>query len=31
MSSANLLKARAMAERWEEDVETCGPGRAPAA
>jgi zinc/manganese transport system ATP-binding protein len=31
MSPANLLKARAMAERWEEDAETCGPGRAPAA
>ncbi|MFS8145391.1 metal ABC transporter ATP-binding protein [Rhizobium sp. BR 249] len=31
MSPANLLKARAMAERWEEDAETCGPEEAPAA
>lgn len=31
MSSANLLKARAMAERWDEDGEACEPGKAPAA
>ena len=31
MSSANLLKARAMAERWDEDADTCGPEEAPAA
>ncbi|PCK83305.1 ABC transporter [Rhizobium sophoriradicis] len=31
MSSANLLKARAMAERWDEDAEACGPQEAPAA
>ncbi|WHO72571.1 metal ABC transporter ATP-binding protein [Rhizobium sp. BT03] len=31
MSSANLLKARAMAERWDEDAEACGPEQVPAA
>ncbi|EJT06619.1 metal ABC transporter ATP-binding protein [Rhizobium sp. CCGE 510] len=31
MSSTNLLKARAMAERWDEDAEACGPEQAPAA
>lgn len=31
MSSANLQKARAMAERWDEDAEACGPEEAPAA
>ena len=31
MSSANLLKARAMAERWDEDADACGPEEAPAA
>ena len=25
MSSANLLEARAMAERWDEDAEACEP------
>ncbi|ANL39471.1 UNVERIFIED_ORG: zinc/manganese transport system ATP-binding protein [Rhizobium esperanzae] len=31
MSSANLLKARAMAERWDEDATACEPQEAPAA
>ncbi|KEC72860.1 UNVERIFIED_ORG: zinc/manganese transport system ATP-binding protein [Rhizobium esperanzae] len=31
MSSANLLKARAMAERWDEDAAACAPQEAPAA
>ncbi|ANL45736.1 Mn/Zn ABC transporter ATP-binding protein [Rhizobium phaseoli] len=31
MSSANLLKARAMAERWDEDAAACEPQEAPAA
>ncbi|WP_454848462.1 metal ABC transporter ATP-binding protein [Rhizobium binxianense] len=31
MSPANLLKARAMAERWDEDAQACTPGKAPAA
>jgi zinc/manganese transport system ATP-binding protein len=25
MSSANLLQARVMAERWDEDAEACEP------
>ncbi len=25
MSAANLMKARAMAERWDEDADTCAP------
>ncbi|MDK4738806.1 ABC transporter ATP-binding protein [Rhizobium sp. CNPSo 3464] len=29
MSSDNLIKARAMAERWDEDAEDCLPERAP--
>lgn len=31
MSSANLMKARAMAERWDEDAAACAPQEAPAA
>jgi zinc/manganese transport system ATP-binding protein len=31
MSSVNLLKARAMAERWDEDANACAPEEAPAA
>ncbi|RUM26194.1 metal ABC transporter ATP-binding protein [Rhizobium vallis] len=31
MSSANLLKARAMAERWDEDAVACAPEQVPAA
>ncbi|ACE90051.1 metal ABC transporter ATP-binding protein [Rhizobium phaseoli] len=31
MSSANLMKARAMAERWDEDATACEPQEAPAA
>ena len=31
MSSANLLKARAMAERWDEEADACGPEEVPAA
>ncbi|MGO7381591.1 ABC transporter, partial [Rhizobium ruizarguesonis] len=31
MSSVNLLKARAMAERWDEDANACSPEEAPAA
>ncbi|WP_434729863.1 metal ABC transporter ATP-binding protein [Rhizobium binae] len=31
MSSANLMKARAMAERWDEDAAACVPQEAPAA
>lgn len=28
LSSENLLRARAMAEKWDEDAEICKPGRA---
>ncbi|EJZ20508.1 metal ABC transporter ATP-binding protein [Rhizobium sp. Pop5] len=31
MSAANLGRARAMAERWDEDAATCRPEEAPAA
>lgn len=31
MSPANLLQARAMAERWDEDAAACEPREAPAA
>ncbi|MBX4907893.1 MULTISPECIES: metal ABC transporter ATP-binding protein [Rhizobium] len=31
MSSANLMKARAMAERWDENAAACSPQEAPAA
>ncbi|PDT32457.1 ABC transporter [Rhizobium sp. M10] len=31
MSSANLMKARAMAERWDEDAAACARQEAPAA
>ncbi|WP_064686223.1 metal ABC transporter ATP-binding protein [Rhizobium bangladeshense] len=31
MSSANLMKARAMAERWDEDAAACAPQEEPAA
>ncbi|ABC89780.1 probable zinc ABC transporter, ATP-binding protein [Rhizobium etli CFN 42] len=31
MSAANLMKARAMAERWDEDAAACTPQEAPAA
>lgn len=31
MSSVNLLRARAMAERWDEDASACAPEEAPAA